>query len=69
MRLSILVPIDVLVINAGIGYFSLIEEADEMEVRKLFDVNFFSLANVTNQVLPFMRTAQIGHILNISSVG
>lgn len=61
--------IDVLVNNAGIGYFSSIEEADKMAVRKLFDVNFFGLANVTNQVLPYMRTAQTGHILNISSVG
>lgn len=61
--------IDVLVNNAGIGYFSSIEEADEQEVWKLFDVNFFGLANVTNEILPIMRNAQAGHILNISSVG
>ncbi|MBO0472627.1 SDR family NAD(P)-dependent oxidoreductase [Enterococcus ureasiticus] len=61
--------IDVLVNNAGIGYFSSIEEADEQETRNLFDINFFGLASVTSEVLPLMRKANTGHILNISSVG
>lgn len=60
--------IDVLVNNAGIGYFSSIEEADEIEVRRLFDVNFFGLMNVTSEILPLMREMKAGHILNISSV-
>ncbi len=30
---------DVLVNNAGIGYFAAVEESDEKEVRKMFDVN------------------------------
>lgn len=61
--------IDVLVNNAGIGYFGAIEESDEAEVRKMFEVNFFALAAVTNKFLPDMRKRRSGHIVNISSVG
>jgi NAD(P)-dependent dehydrogenase (short-subunit alcohol dehydrogenase family) len=61
--------IDVLVNNAGIGYFGAIEESEEAEVRKIFEINVFGLANMTNEVLPHMRKRKKGHILNIASIG
>ncbi|MDE1177546.1 MAG: oxidoreductase [Edaphobacter sp.] len=61
--------IDVLVNNAGIGYFAGIEESEETEVRRMFEINFFGLSNVTLAVLPGMRARRKGHILNISSIG
>lgn len=61
--------IDLLVNNAGIGYFASVEESNEQEARKMFEVNFFGLAQLTQLVLPFMRKQRSGHIINISSIG
>ncbi len=60
--------IDVLVNNAGYGYLHGVEEADEQAVRRMFDVNFFGLANATRAVLPGMRARRRGWIVNISSM-
>ncbi|MGN9170529.1 MULTISPECIES: SDR family NAD(P)-dependent oxidoreductase [Paenibacillus] len=48
--------IDVLVNNAGIGYFSSVEESVEEETRKMFEINFWGLMHITNTVLPYMRS-------------
>ncbi|OCT12751.1 short-chain dehydrogenase/reductase [Paenibacillus pectinilyticus] len=61
--------IDVLINNAGIGYFGSVEESVEEETRKMFEINFWGLMHVTNSVLPHMRSQKSGHIINFSSIG
>ncbi len=61
--------IDVLVNNAGIGYFAAVEESDEEEVRKMFDVNVFGLCRMIHIALPGMRERGTGFIVNLSSIG
>ena len=60
--------IDVLVNNAGIGYFAAIEEGEEAEVRKMFEVNVFGLSRMIQAVLPGMRKRRSGCIVNFSSL-
>lgn len=61
--------IDVLVNNAGFGLLGAVEEASAEEIRRVYETNVFGLLNVTRGVLPFMREARRGHVINISSVG
>ncbi len=60
--------IDVLVNNAGYGYQYSVEEGVDAEIRAQFEANVFGLFDLTRAVLPHMRQARSGHILNISSV-
>lgn len=60
--------IDVLVNNAGYGEYGAAEEIPMDIARKQFEVNVFGVAELTNQVLPHMRKAKKGTIINISSV-
>ncbi len=60
--------IDVLVNNAGIGYFGAVEESEEAEVRRMFDVNVFALGRMTQAVLPGMRQQRSGFVINIASL-
>jgi NAD(P)-dependent dehydrogenase (short-subunit alcohol dehydrogenase family) len=61
--------VDVLVNNAGYGSFGALEEVELSEGRRQFDVNVFGLARMTQLVLPAMRAAGQGRIINISSIG
>jgi len=61
--------IDVLVNNAGIGYFAAIEEGEEAQVRRMFDINVFGLGRMIQAVLPAMRERRKGFIVNFSSIG
>jgi NAD(P)-dependent dehydrogenase (short-subunit alcohol dehydrogenase family) len=61
--------IDVLVNNAGYGSYGALEEVDPVEGRRQFDVNVFGLARMTQLVVPAMRKAGRGRIINVSSIG
>ena len=61
--------IDVLVNNAGYGYFAAIEEGEDAAVRAMFETNVFGPVNLVKAVAPGMRQRKRGHIVNISSVG
>ncbi len=52
---------------AGLGYFALMEEADEQKIRSLFEVNTFSPLLLTQAVLPAMIMRGTGRIVTIVS--
>ncbi|MEV6925618.1 SDR family NAD(P)-dependent oxidoreductase [Dactylosporangium sp. NPDC051485] len=59
--------IDVLVNNAGRGWYGSIEGMADDAVRRTFELNFFALLSVTRAVLPGMRERRRGWIVNMSS--
>ncbi len=61
--------IDVLVNNAGSGYARPTEQAPWEDIEWVMDVNFMSVVRTTKAVIPHMRKARAGHVVNISSVG
>ena len=60
--------IDVLINNAGYGYFGAIENVTMEEARRQVEVNVFGLARLCQLVLPIMRSQGSGRIINTSSV-
>lgn len=60
--------IDVLVNNAGRGWYGSIEGMNETAIRAMFELNFFAVLSVTRAVLPGMRARGNGWIVNVSSV-
>ena len=60
--------IDVLVNNAGYGFFGAVENVPMDDARNQLEVNIFGLARLCQLVLPTMRKQHSGRIVNIASV-
>ena len=60
--------LDALVNNAGYGQYGAVEDVTAEEWRREFDVTLFGAVEVTRAVLPAMRKARSGTIVNVSSV-
>jgi short-subunit dehydrogenase len=61
--------VGVLVNNAGYGEYGPVEEVPLDAVRRQFETNVFGLLRLTQLVLPAMRAAGRGRIVNMGSMG
>jgi len=61
-------PLSVLVNNAGYSIRGAIEDVSLESMKRLFEVNLFSLVRVTQACLPNMRRQRQGTIVNLSSI-
>ncbi|HDI79064.1 MAG TPA: SDR family NAD(P)-dependent oxidoreductase [Desulfobacteraceae bacterium] len=61
-------PIDVLINNAGYSIRGPIESIPIDEIKRIFQVNLFSMLRITQASLPGMRAKRKGFIINISSI-
>ena len=60
--------LDILINNAGIGALGRFEDADPQRVRKVFEVNFFALVEMTRLALPLLKNGVKPMLVNISSI-
>jgi 2-keto-3-deoxy-L-fuconate dehydrogenase len=60
--------IDILVNNAGIGAQGGIEDNDDDEWRRVFDVNVFGMVRVSRSALPYLRASRAAAIVNTCSI-
>ncbi len=60
--------IDVLINNAGLGYFGYCEDLEEKHWEEMFQTNVYGVYYCTRSVLPKMKEQQKGHIINIASI-
>ena len=60
-------PLSVLVNNAGIGLGASILETTPEELHRVMQINFFALADLSQQALRVMKPRREGRIINVSS--
>ena len=60
--------LDTLVNNAGVGAMGLFEDGDPDRVRRLMEVNFFALVEMTRLALPVLKEGTSPIIVNVSSI-
>ena len=60
--------VDVLVNNAGVGMYIPAYQADMAQVRGMYELNVFAVLEMVQLVVPHMRSAGGGMIVNVSSI-
>ena len=60
--------IDIVVNNAGYGFFVEPEAVDINQYRRMMDVNMVGMATLTKLVVPQMKKKKMGHIVNVASI-
>jgi short-subunit dehydrogenase len=60
--------LDILVNNAGIGATGLFEDSNPERLRRVMEVNFFSLVEMTRSALPMLKRGEKPIVVNVSSI-
>lgn len=60
--------LDIMVCNAGFGYYGTVEETPADVMRRMMDVNFIGTFLGAKAALPVFRAQQRGHLILVSSI-
>jgi len=60
--------LDIVVANAGVGYFGRLESTPPHEARRLLDINLLGTIHTVQAAVPVMRSQGWGHLILVSSI-
>ncbi|MCL2006223.1 MAG: SDR family NAD(P)-dependent oxidoreductase [Planctomycetaceae bacterium] len=60
--------LDILINNAGVGAMARIEDYTQETLRRVFEVNFFALFQLTQLALPYLKKGSEPMVVNLSSI-
>ncbi len=60
--------LDIMICNAGFGYYGTVEETPPDTMRRMMDVNFMGTFHGARAALPAFRAAGRGHLVIVSSI-
>jgi NADP-dependent 3-hydroxy acid dehydrogenase YdfG len=60
--------IDLVINNAGAGYRSFVELAEDDQIDKIINVNWLGVVKMCRAFIPVFRSQNNGHFINISSI-
>ncbi|MCU1470214.1 MAG: family oxidoreductase [Glaciihabitans sp.] len=60
--------IDIVINNAGISAIGTVEENDDAEWQRVFNINVFGVARVSAAAIPWLRKSEHASIVNVCSV-
>ena len=60
--------LDIMICNAGFGYYGTVEEMDPDVMRRMMDVNFLGSFYGTRAAIPIFRAQGHGHVIFVSSI-
>ena len=60
--------LDILVNNAGVSAWGTFDQANEERLRRIMEVNFFALAEMTREALPLLERGRSPLVVNVASI-
>lgn len=60
--------LDIMICNAGFGYYGTVEETPPDVMRRMMEVNFIGTFLAARAALPVFRSQQRGHLILVSSI-
>lgn len=60
--------LDIMICNAGFGYYGTVEQTPPDTMRRMMDVNFMGTFLATRAALPLFRAQGSGHLIFVSSI-
>jgi short-subunit dehydrogenase len=60
--------LDILVNNAGVSAWGIFDQAREDRLRRIMETNFFALAELTREAVPYLQRGRAPLVVNIASI-